>query len=105
MFNNKLKERIKDLERRIDLQEDMPKGERDFFTKNVHYIEDMVCIDGHIESVYYRFYSVSKNWSYKAFYFLKGTEPKCDSIKEYEDGRLEFIRNGVICNKKGNIIK
>lgn len=105
MFNKKLKKRIKELEERMDTYDKRPQARGDYFTKNIHYLSDMVQINGEVESTYYDYFlNKEKVWKEKPFYFLKGTEPKCNSIKEYEDGRLEFIKNGVICNKKGDIV-
>lgn len=110
MFNNKLKKRIEELEteieslvRRMNFRDN--EIQRDTFTKNIHFKEDMVGIKGvseyiagsHILDIEFK-KSMSKN-----FYFLKGTEPKCDSIIEKLDGTLEFIKNNVACDKEGNI--
>jgi len=111
MFNKKLKKRIEELERRIEIlvrRMDVRDSEvqRDTFTKNIHFKEDMVYIKGKIEYKTYFppfSYNIVIKQSYKDFYFLKGTEPKCDSIIEKLDGTLEFIKNNVACDKEGNI--
>ena len=78
--------------------------EKDYFTKNVHYKEDMVVIQGEKESENC-FYGITlKEWQKTKFYFLKGTEPKCDFIREHLDGKIEFLKNQVVCNKEGKII-
>ena len=107
MFNKKLKQRIKDLEERMDEEDEKPRADKDFFTKNVHYKEDMVVIQGVKEyELHYMFsHFPFKEWEPKRFYFLKGTEPKCDYIREYVDGKIEFIKNQVLCDKKGEIIR
>lgn len=109
MFNNKLKKRVAELEKVIEYLEEqidnIPSIEKDYFTKNVHYSEDMVCIKGSEQYNVRRFLInyTSIETRDKNFYFLKGTEPKCDFIKEDTKGNLEFIKNGVVCDKKGKI--
>lgn len=106
MFNNKkikkLEARVSELEKENRELEDI---EPDFFTKNLYLKSDMVCIKGEVEKSEYIPFSSHKHSYFidKNFYFLKGTEPKCDFIRQDLDGKVEFIKNSVVCDKNGKI--
>jgi len=109
MFN-KNKKRIEELERQVlalqSVEIVFPVIKADAITKNLHFGGDMVCIKGDIEiTVHNYFMGDYISTEPKDFYFLKGTEPKCDFIKEDINGKLSYYKNNVECDMGGKLKK
>lgn len=95
MFNKK---KIKELEDRLEKIEKSVWGMRiDDSSKYMISFEDAVEVEIRIEEEYCFPYSFGKHIKEvtSTIYFKKGTEPKCDYIKQDIDGKRTYYKNDV----------